>query len=188
MQLVLALKLRLLAVILALGLLAGAVGPAYAAPAEAPNGFDVQAFLERHPGPLKSYSDGDHRASQIIQGYGIYYNLDPRIILTLLELVPQLLTTPSPPPELLERPFGNLGPKGFRAQIDWLAREVRAGFGPYEKAPEVRFSDGSTETLALSQDPSLIAVQRFLSRGRSKQEWASLRDRYPTLFRELFGA
>ncbi|HZB95666.1 MAG TPA: hypothetical protein VE268_06880, partial [Herpetosiphonaceae bacterium] len=95
--------------------------------------FDVQAFLDRQPGVLKSYRDGQYRAAQIIGGYGLYYSLDPRIVLALLELTPHLLTEPSPAPLTLQQPFGSQGPAGFRAQIDWAARELRAGFGPYAK-------------------------------------------------------
>ncbi len=150
--------------------------------------FDVQGFLDRQPGVLKSYTDGRYRAAQVIGGYGIYYSLDPRILLTLLELEPHLLTNPAPTTATLLQPFGNLGPSGFTAQIDWAAREIRAGFGPYTTAPDVRFADGSSATLPWNQDPSLIAVQRFLAEGHTQSEWSSLKDQYPALFRQFFGA
>src|SRR3712207_3810727 len=154
---------RLLAAVLLLGMVFTAIGPltiaqtfasSRGAAAEAPAGFDVQAFLERYPGVLKDYKDGRHRAAQVVEGYATYYSLDPRIILTLLELVPHLLMTPNPAQDVLQKPFGAHGPAGFTAQIDWAAREIRAGFGPYTKAPEVRFKDGSSKTLDLAQDPS----------------------------------
>lgn len=150
--------------------------------------FDVQAFLARQPGILKDYNDGRYRAAQVIQGYGTYYSLDPRILLTLLELVPHLITSSSPDAAVLRQPFGSSGPDGFASQIDWAAREVRAGFGPYSKAPEVQFKDGSSATLRLDQDPSLLAVQRFLAGGRTQSEWTALSDQYTPLFLQLFGA
>ena len=188
---------RLLAAVLVACLVVGGVGPigatsAGAAPvssgAAAQTQFDVQAFLDRQPGALKGYTEGRYRAAQVIEGYGVYYNLDPRVILTLLELVPNLLTDPNPGPERLRQPFGAEGPNGFTVQIDWAAREVRAGFGPYTKAPDVRFSDGATATLDLAQEPSVLAVQRFLARGRTQAEWTALKDQYTPLFRQLFGA
>src|SRR5919199_1277822 len=151
-------------------------------------GIDVQAFLDRQPGGLKSYTDGRYRAAEVIAGYGSYYNLDPRILLTLLELVPHLISDPSPAPATLLQPYGNGGPAGFSAQVDWAARELRAGFGPYTSLPIVQFTDGTTATLALSQDPSLVAVQRFLAQGRGEQEWTALTGQYVPLFQQMFGA
>ena len=188
--------IRLFAVMLVVGLVVSLVAPpavptAAAAPGagrdQSPDRLDVQAFLNRQPGVLKSYRDGRYRAAQVLEGYATYYNLDPRILLTLLELVPHLLTDPNPAPEMLAQPFGRASPTGFSAQVDWVAREVRAGFGPYTKPPEVRFTDGSTATLALDQDPSVVAVQRFLAQGRTQQEWSDLTNRYVPLFRQFFG-
>jgi len=158
------------------------------APPAAPEDIEVQAFLERQDGVLKSYKDGSYRAAQIIEGYSTYYNLDARILLTLLEVVPHLLTDPNPSAETLNRPFGAAGPAGFRAQIDWAAREVRAGFGPYTSPPEVRFSDGTATRISLAQDPSLVAVQRFLASGRTESEWSQAKASYDTIFRQVFGS
>lgn len=196
MFVVFAAKKPLLALMLVVSIAVGLGGPAWPAALAAPAGeqaaavagFDVQAFLDRQPGRLKTYREGRYSAAQVIQGYGAYYNLDPRVTLALLELVPRLLTSPNPAPETLQRPFGALGPAGFTAQIDWTVREVRAGLGPYAKPPEIRFTDGTTTTLALNQDPSIIAVQRFLAQGRTQPDWAALKDQYPPLFRQLFGA
>ena len=191
-----ALRQRLLAAFVILGLVTAALGQLPISRAEAagsvvlPTGvdsFDVQAFLDRQPGVLKSYRDGKYRAAQAIEGYAIYYNLDARIVLTLLELVPGLIGDPNPAPETLTRPFGAAGPSGFVAQIDWAAREVRAGFGPYTSAPEARLVDGKRVKLSLDQDASLIAVQRFLAQGRTEAEWSGLKDRYAPLYEQLFG-
>jgi murein DD-endopeptidase MepM/ murein hydrolase activator NlpD len=154
--------------------------------AQAP--YDVQAFLERQPGVLKSYREGQYSASQIIEGYSTYYNLDPRVLLALLELVPRLLSEPAPAPETLVHPFGTDGPRSLAAHLDWVAREIRAGFGPYDEAPVVRFTDGTTAVLSLDQDPSLLAVQRFVARGRTEAEWNTLKGAYEPLFSNLFGA
>lgn len=187
---------RTVAVLLLVCLIIGwpgslAVRQAGATPASAPQAasepYDVQAFLDRQPGVLKSYREGRYRAAQVIEGYATYYNLDPRILLALLELVPGLVTDPAPPEETLARPFGVDGPNGFAAQIDWVSREVRAGFGPYDKAPEVRFSDGGTTVLPLNQDPSVVAIQRLLARGRAEADWRVLKDGYEPLFVRLFG-
>jgi murein DD-endopeptidase MepM/ murein hydrolase activator NlpD len=172
----------LLALILLLHLVLATPVTAAAAPK-----LNVQQFLDRQPGPLKAYRVGDRTAAQMIEAYSTYYNLNPRVILTTLELVPQLLSTPNPPAERLERPFGAAGPSGFGRQIEWAVREIRAGFGPYDSAPVARFSDGTTATLDPNEEASTIAVKRFLANGRTAAEWQTLADAYVPLYTQLWG-
>lgn len=164
--------------------------PAYAAPAPdiaAAAQLNVQKFLDEQTGALKSYREGKYSAAQVIQSYTSYYNLDPRVPLTLLELGPRLLSERNPSPETLRRPFGSAGPDTFTLQIEWAVREIRAGFGPYTSAPVVQFSDGSSATLDITQEPALIAVQRFLALGRTQAEWRTLVDGYLPLYTKLWG-
>ncbi len=147
----------------------------------------VQSFLDRQPGALKRHRDGKYTAAQAIEGYAAYYSLNPHILLALLELDSHLLSEPKPATAVLNRPFGMSGPLGFVAQIDWATREIRAGFGPYTADPVVQFSDGTTATISRKQDPSLVAVQRFLAAGHTQAEWKSLADGYLPLFQRYFG-
>lgn len=149
--------------------------------------LNVQTFLDDQPGQLKSYREGKYTAAQVIQSYSSYYNLDPRVVLTLLELGPHLLTDGNPAPETLRRPFGSAGPESFSLQIEWAVREIRAGFGPYTTAPTVQFSDGTSTALDINQEPVLIAVQRFLAAGRTQSEWRALVDGYVPLYTKLWG-
>lgn len=153
-----------------------------APPADEP----VQPFLDRLPSPLKTYRDGDQTAAEWIQAVSSYYGVHPRLLLALLEANEQLLSTPNPPESVLRKPFGAAGPDGFGAQIDWAARDIRAGFGPYDHAPTVHFTDGTTLTLTLSQAPEGVAVQRFLARDRSQSEWRAAVDRFGAAFQRYF--
>ena len=146
----------------------------------------VQAFLDAQPGPLKSYRDGERPAAEIIQGASLYYGLSPRILLALLEATNGLLSTSAPPTEALQQPFGPHGPDGFAAQIDWAARELRAGLGPYDRPPTIGFTDGTTLTLTLEQAPEGVAVQRFLAKGRTQAEWRAVVDRFGQAFQAYF--
>ena len=159
---------------------------AAAAPASETAPLNVQQFLDRQPGVLKRWSEGEHTAAEIIQSYTSYYNLDPRIVLALMELDKRLLSEPNPAPEALRKPLAPAGPEGFAEQVESSVREIRAGFGPYEKPPEVSFVDGGTETLDLAQEPSTVAVQRFLAIGRTRADWRTLVDGYLPLFRKLW--
>ncbi|HEU5089190.1 MAG TPA: M23 family metallopeptidase, partial [Roseiflexaceae bacterium] len=147
---------------------------------------DVQAFLNDQPGPLKAFREGDSTAAQLINGASAYYDLSPRVLLALLETTAGLLSTPAPPPDALQRPFGSGGPDGFGAQLDWAARELRAGLGPYERAPTLRFTDATTITLVLNQAPEGVAVQRFLAPGRTQAEWRAAVERFGKLFEQYF--
>jgi len=148
--------------------------------------LNVQAFLDDQPGMLKRWSEDEHTAAEIIQSYTSYYNLDPRIMLALLELDSRLLSDPKPAAETLRKPLSPAGPEGFAEQVEWAVREIRAGFGPYDKPPEVSFADGGTETLDLAQEPSTVAVQRFLALGRTRSDWRKLVDGYLPLYRKLW--
>ncbi|HEX6291315.1 MAG TPA: peptidoglycan DD-metalloendopeptidase family protein [Herpetosiphonaceae bacterium] len=178
---------RLFCFIILFSLGLGSIVPAAAAPSSAAAQLNVQKFLDGQPGALKSYREGKYTAAQVIEGYTSYYNLDPRIILTLLELGPRLLTEPTPAPETIRKPFGAAGPDGLTQQVEWAVRDIRAGFGPYTSAPVVKFSDGTSVTLDIKQEASVIAVQRFLASGRAQSEWRGLVDRYVPLYTQLWG-
>jgi murein DD-endopeptidase MepM/ murein hydrolase activator NlpD len=159
--------------------------PALAAPSP-PVEQGVQAFLDAQPGALKSYRDGKRSAAEIVEGACAYVGISPRILLALLEATGALLSTPAPPDQTLRRPFGAAGPDGFQAQIDWAARELRAGLGPYDRPPTVRFTDGTTLTLTLEQAPEGVAMQRFLAKGRDQADWRAAIDRFGQAFQLYF--
>lgn len=177
---------RACAALLAALLLVVALLPPAPAAAQGPGGLGVQALLDGYPGPLKAYSEGERSAAAIVEGAALYYGVSPQILLALLETTSALLSDPQPPPAALRRPFGREGPAGFAAQIDWASRELRAGLGPYERPPTVRFSDGITLTLTLDQVPEGVAVQRFLARGRTEAQWRAAVARFGAAFERYF--
>jgi len=142
--------------------------------------------LDAQPGPLKSFRDDGHSAAELIQATSVYYNLSPRILLALLEATSGLLSIPHPPDQALRQPFGSLGPDGFANQLDWASRELRAGFGSYDRAPTVRFTDGTTLTLSLKQAPEGLAVQLFLAKDRDQPGWRAVFDRFLQAFQLYF--
>ncbi|MFL5803009.1 MAG: peptidoglycan DD-metalloendopeptidase family protein, partial [Roseiflexaceae bacterium] len=159
---------------------------AHAAVPPPPVEDDLQAWLDAQPGALRAYRDGEQSAAQIITGASTYYGLSPRVLLALLETTNQLISDPAPLVRVLRRPFDPLGPDGFAAQIDWAARELRAGLGPYARPPTVSFTDGTTLTLTLAQAPEGVAVQRFLARGRTQAEWRAAVERFGQVFQAYF--
>jgi len=154
--------------------------------ARQPGSLGVQAFLDAQPGPLKAFREDGRSAAAVVEGASLYYGLSPRLHLALLEATARLISDPAPPAGALDRPFGAAGPAGFAAQIEWASRELRAGLGPYERPPVVRFSDGVTLTLTLDQAPEGVAVQRFLARGRTQAEWRAAVDGFGAAFATYF--
>jgi murein DD-endopeptidase MepM/ murein hydrolase activator NlpD len=146
----------------------------------------VQDFLDQQPGPLKIYRDGKQTAAELMEGVSAYYGVSPRVLLALLEATNKLLSTPAPPDAALRQPFSAVGPDGFGAQIDWAARELRAGMGPYERPPIVSFTDGTTLTLSLQQAPEGVAVQRLLAKGRTAAEWQTVYNGFLDAFQRYF--
>jgi murein DD-endopeptidase MepM/ murein hydrolase activator NlpD len=146
----------------------------------------VQETLEAQTGVLQHYSDGGRSVATIIESNSLYYGISPRLHLAMLETTASLLSEPNPTEALLRQPFSPAGPDGFAAQIEWLSRELRAGLGPYSKAPTLRFNDGVTLTIQLDQAPESIAVQRFLAKGRASHEWRAAVERFAQIFAVYF--
>lgn len=148
----------------------------------------IQEFLDQQPGVLKSYEEDDQLAAAIIEGYSFYYGVNPYLHLILLETINSLVSNPQPSHIALHQPYSPDGPDGFTAQIEWASREIRAGFGPYEQPPVLRFTDGLTTSLTLDQAPEGVAIQRFLAIGRTFAEWKTLNDRFAQLFDDYFAS
>ncbi len=146
----------------------------------------VQAFLDQQPGQLKRHSDSGRRAAVVIEGSCLDYGISPYLHLALLETVSHLLSDPNPRPGTLNHPYGSAGPFGFAAQIDWASRELRAGLGPYDQPPTLKFTDGVTITLTLDQAPEGVAVQRFLAIGHTSAEWYDLVTQFGQVFEDYF--
>ncbi|HNP86230.1 MAG TPA: peptidoglycan DD-metalloendopeptidase family protein [Kouleothrix sp.] len=163
-----------------------ALPPAVFAAPPAPVESDVQAFLAAQSGALKSYRDREHSAADIVQATSAYYGVSPRILLALLEATGRLLSDPAPSEAILRQPFGADGPLGFADQLDWAGSELRAGYGPYQRPPVVRFTDGTTLTLTLQQAPEGVAVQRFLAHNRTQPEWRAAFAQFSQAFQLYF--
>lgn len=145
----------------------------------------VAGFLQRRGSALANVTVGDQSAAQIIENMTAYYNVESRIILALLETTTGAISAQTVPVSVTDQPFG-VGTPGFSEQIEWAAREIRVGFGPYDVAPSVMFSDGTRRTLDLADDPHALTVKRFLAHGRTFTEWEQLVARYPVVYTQLF--
>lgn len=146
---------------------------------------EVQGFLQRQNSSLAKVDIDGQPAGQIIEGMAAYYNIEARIVLALLETTSQLISNPTLPTTATEQPF-LAGPKGFLSQIDWVAKEIRVGLGPYDSALLLNFSDGTQQKLNPNDDPHALTVKRFLAFERDQATWQQLVSRYSKVYHELF--
>jgi hypothetical protein len=98
---------------------------------------DIQAFLNKQPGILKSYSGKDHfgqtkTAAQMISDASVRFNVNPKIILATLQKEQSLLTTKHPSQSQYNGAMGagmpdsgnnNMSMQGFGNQIYWGAQK-----------------------------------------------------------------
>ena len=101
------------------------------------NAADIQAFLNKQPTALKSYSGKDHTgqvktAAQMISDASIKFNINPKIILATLQKEQSLLTAKNPSQSQYNGAMGagmpdsgnNVGTmQGFGNQIYWGAQK-----------------------------------------------------------------
>ena len=98
---------------------------------------DVQAFLAKQPGALKSYTGKDHAgatktAAQMISEASIHFNINPKIVLATLQKEQSLLTTKNPSQRQYNGAMGagmpdsgsvNASMQGLGNQIWWGAQK-----------------------------------------------------------------
>jgi hypothetical protein len=161
-------------------LLAIGIVPPQHAQAQSQN--KVLRFLEEQESTLVNYYDGDYPAWYIVSSYGDYYQVDPFLLLALMEAATGVVTDPEPSEEALRQPFGAVGPRGFTRQVQWAIRELMLGRGTYTEPPTLRFSDGKQVTLDLRQSDLWLSIRRFTAQDRTYDEWYALDERMRTLY------
>ena len=146
----------------------------------------VQGFLERRNSALATITIDNQSAGQIIENISAYYTVEPRIMLALLETTSGMITAQTLPVTATDQPF-DTGTQGFVNQIDWAAREIRIGFGPYDAPIVLDFANGTRRTLdPTNEDAHALTVKRFLAFGRTQAAWEHLIARYPVVYDQLF--
>ncbi len=122
---------------------------------------------------------------------GHFYGIDPRVILTLLELKSGLLSNPKPDENTLRWAMGHHDVQyaGLSRQIEWAAEELTAGFYAHyygEKELEIVFADGTRKLASPGINASTYALQRFLALDTTMEEWSKLVGRGPGSFYEIY--
>lgn len=92
--------------------------------------MEVQAYLDKQPGILKSttYAAGGQRISiaSAVATQGLLYSVNPKVLLTIMEMQSGLVRKPNPTPNEIGWAMGYRQEKywGIGPQINWTAREL----------------------------------------------------------------
>lgn len=110
-------------------------------------------------------------AANVLTGQALRWNLNPLVLLALLESQSGLLSA-APTTDTLD--FAMRGPQpGLGPQIGWAARELRQGLlEPI--SPSLRLADGALWPTPAGIDQGNYALLRFLALGRGRDELAAL--------------
>jgi LasA protease len=144
--------------------------------------FDVGAFFKGHASHISAYSEfidslGYELSLPEFTEYVAHrYSLNPQLLLSLLELKTGILGLDRLPPETIRYEWGLVEPgkDGLTAQMESAANQLTIYFYSYPAEPKVVFTDGTTALLSTDLNAGTFALQKFLARGVTKEQWLSM--------------
>lgn len=164
---------------------------------------DLSAFLARRSPMLSTLEVGSCDGKPLtlagqLEFFGHFYGVDPRVILTLLELKSGVLSDPIPNSETLKWALGNrdVHYAGLAKQLQWAAEFLAEGFYAHyfsddEANLEIVFADGTRRLASPYINSGTYALQRFLARDTTPEEWHQLIGRgegsFYATYRRYFG-
>lgn len=131
----------------------------------------IQAFLDTQPGPLKQLSflvgDRKHTFAEALSGQTSYVGINPKVVLALLELQSQTLSTAEPSADQIGWAMGYQGENGRRrglaAQVRWAVRQLVNGKIDYPRYAPLTYADNSSTPPPLGLSMSEYAVAYALA-------------------------
>ena len=135
------------------------------------SGFDTQAFINAHPGWLKTISqfafDGTRTAGEIIDYIAINYSISPRLLLALLDYQGGALTLDSVSQDAIDYPLGYRSEsyKGLYLQLNWAANLLNNNYYAYRSGGLTSFThlDGTLERPDPWQNAATVTLQYYFS-------------------------
>jgi len=158
--------------------------------------LDLHDFLSQQSKSLSTVQvgacDGQlWTLAEQLEFFGHFYGVDPRVVLTLLELKSGLLSNPEPDDETLQWAIGHRDVQyaGLSRQIEWAVEGLTAGFYAHyygEPDLEITFADGTRRPASSGINAGTYALQRFLALDTTPEKWARLVGRGPGSFYEVY--
>ncbi len=141
-------------------------------------GFDAAAFIEEQGGYLSGYSEEvDGRwmsGAQIVDEVSLYYSVNPRLLLALLEYRADWVSQATPTYQgkfpLLQTESAS---EGLFSQFSWAANTLNRGFYTHEVGAlsEITLQDGSTVTLPAELNDASAALYYLFGTFMEYHDW-----------------
>lgn len=154
----------------------------------------LQAYLDSQPGQLKklAFQVGDRRHSfaEVLIGQSSYFSVNPKVLLALLELQGQLLSTASPSSDQVGWAVGYRGENGIRrglaAQVRWAVRQIQYAKRDYASYVPLTYHDNSSMPPPPSMSMSEYAIARVLAPTTTPDRLPDLLRRFLETYTRLF--
>jgi LasA protease len=159
-------------------------------------GFDVAAYLDSHPGfmrTLSAFMAGKQRdAAGAIEYVAEQYSLNPKLLLALMEWRTHALTQGDAPQEVMDNPLGPLPEaSGFSAQLRWAAEQLSIGYYGWRSGTltEIPLQEGYTSRVDSYQNAGTVGVQYLLAHMLAPNEFenAAGPEGFAAAYRALWG-
>ena len=158
-------------------------------------GFDPLKFVEATNGKLKSYTDmrtyGITSGINIITQWALEFSINPRLLLSLLELNGKWVTDKPETPDQSVYPYGFIKTDegGLYRQTGLAVTQLMAGYYGWRSGTlsELTFPDGSKLRLAPNLNAGTVAVMVYLAQIHNPSEWQEFIRRLPEIHTSLFG-
>lgn len=139
---------------------------------------DIQQFLDKQPGPLKSYRetiyDGvQQSAARSLALTSLTAGVNPKVLLTLLEVKSKLLSNVNSPQSAIDFALGfdKLDYKGFSEQLKTAAELLSQRWSNFDNKTTLIFKDGSFFPSSPLTNRGTYAVQAILAATADPTTW-----------------
>ncbi|MBN1484428.1 MAG: peptidoglycan DD-metalloendopeptidase family protein [Chloroflexia bacterium] len=142
--------------------------------------LEVRSFLEGRPGVLGGLrtwvGDQEMPLADVITGQCLFYGVNPKVVLALLELQSGLVDQPEPTPEDLDWAMGyrQESERGLEAQIHWAVIEIYRAKRDYPVVESLLLSDGQRIPLPANTNLGSYALLRVVAQTGSEAELRAL--------------
>jgi hypothetical protein len=160
---------------------------------------EIQAYLDTQPGPLKGFramvGDRDHSFAEILASQALYFSVNPKVLLALIEQQSGLITNPAPSEDQIKWMLGYRGDDerhaGWFAQLRWARREMHLAQHDFPANPELIYADQTHSAPPSTLGVAEYAVARVLAATTSADGLAAKLDggerSFVATYTRLFG-
>lgn len=154
----------------------------------------IQAFLDTQPGRLKelSYQVGGQRSSfaELLLGQTLYFSVNPKVILALLESQSALLSTAQPSSDQIGWAIGFQGDngnwRGLQAQTRWAVRQIFYARRDYPASKDLTYADKQSYPAPADWSFSEYVIARVLAPTTTPERLPTLMQRFRDTYTRLF--